>query len=394
MGWSTTADLDRFRTAAAGYLSSHAAENPLLLVATEAARKQAAPKQAGAALPAGTTTAGSGLLFGWWEPFDGAQPRGAFLHDPAVPLVIAGRAPEMAAALAATLAKMGRQVCGVDAQVEVADAFAAAWSQRARTASRVHRHCSVYRMSASASPGDGPGAGAGPRTGAGPRAGTAQGEYGQPGQGGLAGRLRVATEADRGLLADWVRAFGMETGQRIPAPEDVAGEFISYGGAFFWEAASRPKRLLDAAHYLAVPHHREIAQFGEPVLQPVAFAALSRPVADTVRISMFYTLPDRRHNGYAVALMVAVSRAALAGDTGYPADTGYPGRVPGAPSVREVVLVTDRNGTDRRISRLGYELVAQRAVLRFGPPTSPLPRLKATGPMPRLPTGPLPRLRR
>ena len=88
------------------------------------------------------------MLYGWWEPPDGSGPRGAFLHDPAVPLLIAGRAPEMAAALAGTLAKMGRPVCGVDAPVEAADAFAAAWSQRARAAIRVHRHCRVYRLTA------------------------------------------------------------------------------------------------------------------------------------------------------------------------------------------------------------------------------------------------------
>jgi len=33
-------------------------------------------------------------------------------------------------------------------------------------------------------------------------------------------------------------------------------------------------------------------------------------------------------------------------------------------------------------------------VLRFGPPTGPLPGVRTTGPMPRLPTGPLPRTRR
>ena len=90
------------------------------------------------------------MLYGWWEPPDGSGPRGAFLHDPAVPLLIAGRTPEMAAALAGTLAKMGRPVCGVDAPVEAADAFAAAWSQRSRAAIRVHRHCRVYRLTAAA----------------------------------------------------------------------------------------------------------------------------------------------------------------------------------------------------------------------------------------------------
>ena len=67
-----------------------------------------------------------------------------------MPLLISGSAPEMAAALAATLAKMGRQVSGVDAPTEAADAFAAAWSQRAGSAVRVHRHCRVYRLAAPA----------------------------------------------------------------------------------------------------------------------------------------------------------------------------------------------------------------------------------------------------
>jgi len=49
----------------------------------------------------------------------------------------------------------------------------------------------------------------------------------------------------------------------------------------------------------------------------------------------------------------------------------------------------------RRAARLGYQLVGERAVLRFGSATGPLPRLQSTTrPMPRLPTGPLPRLRR
>jgi hypothetical protein len=337
------------------------------------------------------------LLFGWWEPWDGAEPRGAFLHDPAVPLLIAGRAPEMAAALAATLAKMGCQVFGVDAPVEVADAFAAAWSQRAGTTIRVHRHSSVYRLASAAAPRrslvapvapgglDGPG---------GPGGGGSPGSHGGP-----AGRLRMVTEADRVLLAEWVRAFGMESGERIRAPQEVADELIGYGGAYLWEAANRPKRLLDAAHYLAIPHHRETAQFGEPVQQPVAFVALTRPVAGMVRLSMVYTLPDRRHNGYAAAMILTVSNAALAGSAPASARAdaaaeALASATGGVLATREIVLVTDRNGPDRRVTRLGYQLVAQRAVLRFGPPTAPLPKLKASGPMPRLPTGPLPRVRR
>jgi len=154
MGWCTTSDLDRFAAAVGGYLRSRAAENTLLLSAAQAAwqARTTQAAQVGWASSASDSRAGEGarpgVLFGWWEPPDGGDPRGAFLHDPAAPLLIAGRVPEMAAALAAALAKAGRPVSGVDAPTEAADAFAAAWSQRAHTVARVHRQCRVYRLSA------------------------------------------------------------------------------------------------------------------------------------------------------------------------------------------------------------------------------------------------------
>ena len=154
MGWCTTFDLDQFAAAAGGYLRSRAAENTLLLSAAQAAKDAKDAKDEQAARAGWRTrvagqraeAAGPVVLFGWWEPPDGGEPRGAFVHDPSVPLLIAGKAPEMGAALAATLAKMGRQVFGVDAPTEVADAFAAAWSQRAGTTVRGHRNCRVYRL--------------------------------------------------------------------------------------------------------------------------------------------------------------------------------------------------------------------------------------------------------
>jgi hypothetical protein len=136
-----------------------------------------------------------------------------------------------------------------------------------------------------------------------------------------------------------------------------------------------------------------MAQFGEPVPQPVALVTLTRPVAEIVRISMIYTLPDRRRSGYAGALTQAVSRALLR-DTG--PDDGLPGML-GHGCVREVVMITDRNRSDHWGGRFGYQLISERAVLRFGPATGAIPRVNSTNSMPRLPTGPLarlPRLRR
>jgi hypothetical protein len=329
MGWCTTSDLDSFLSAAGGYLRSRAAENSLLLSAAQAARDaqagagpapRATPSTASAASAARVTPgpAGDGLLFGWWEPPDGSDPRGAFMHDQAAPVLLSARAPETAAALAGALARTGRWVCGVDAPTGAADAFAAAWSQRSGVAVRVHRHSRVYRL-----------------------AGT------PPNQMGPAGRYRVATWADRALLVEWLRAFGAEVGELTSAPEADADDLLGYGGAAFWEAGG----------------------------QPTAMATITRPVAGTVRLNTAYTPPQWRHNGYATAVMLAVSRAALSG----PAN--------------EMVLITDRNSPERQAARLGYQLIGERAVLRFGPPTAPIPRLQ-TGPMARVrTTGPMPRLR-
>jgi hypothetical protein len=315
----------------------------------------------------------NGILFGWWEPPDGGEPRGAFVHDPPVPLLISGRAPEMGAALAATLAKIGRQVCGVDAPTEVADAFAAAWSRRGGTSVRAHRNCRVYRLAGV--PQGTPPQGTPPQ---GPlsRATPPQGMAAVPGTGGWpsaeipgpAGRLRVAAAEDQGLLADWLTAFAAEAAERISSPSDLAADLISYGGAVFWE---------------------------EPAHQPMALATLTRPVAGTVRIAAVYTLPERRRSGYATALTLAVSRAVLTGR----GPGSAPGRALGvlgamARHVNEVVMIADKNRPDRWGGRFGYQLVSERAVLRFGPVTGPMPRTQHSGAMPRLATGPLPRLPR
>jgi hypothetical protein len=351
MSWCTTSDLDRFAAAAGGYLRSTAAENILLLSAAQAARlgwrAQLASRQPG-------LSAAPGLLCGWWEPPDGGDPRGAFVHDPAAPLLISGTTPEMAAALAAALAKMGRQVSGVDAPTETADAFAAAWSQRAGASVRAHKNCRVYRLTnvPHGTPPQGmpavPGAGA----------------WLPPEMPSPVGRLRVATAEDQALLAAWLTAFATEVAERIGSPSDLAADLISYGGAVFW------------------PGH-----------QPMTLATLTRPVAGTVRIAAIYTLPEHRHSGYGTAVALAISRAVMAG-TG-PGRGNAQGVLGGASGcVNEVVMITDKNGPDRWGARFGYQLVGERAVLRFGAMTGPMPRTQSTGGMPRLPTGPLPRLPR
>jgi hypothetical protein len=384
MAWRTTFDLDRFAAAAAGYLRSRAAENTLLLSAAQAAAQagqaaRAPQRGPGSARPPGPPARAdpaAGLLLGWWEPPAGGEPRGAFLHEPGAPLLFSGRVPETAASLAATLARLGRQVIGVDAPPEAADAFAAAWSQRSGTAVRVHRHCRVYRL---LPPGAGDWGPAGP------------GGWPPPGVPSPVGRLRVAGPADLPLLATWLDAFAAETSDRTRSPRDVAAELIGYGGAVFWEVPGKPARLPGTARPPAAP------------VTPVALAALTRPVAGTVRVGMVYTPPDRRRSGYAAAVTLGVSHALLG--SAPPAapglasgDGGGADGVLGGPARRgrivEVVMITDMNRADHWGGRFGFQLAGERTVLRFGPVTGPARRLQATGPSPRLPTGPLPRLPR
>ena len=390
MGWCTTSDHDQFAAAAGGYLRSRAAENTMLVSAAATVgfgRAAQVVGQPSGPRPAGGAAVGdTEVLYGWWEPPDGSGPRGAFHHDPAVPLLIAGRTPEMAAALAGTLAKMGRHVVGVDAPVEAADAFAAAWSQRSRAAIRVHRHCRVYRLTAAAAAAGAAAVGPAGVSTAGVSTAGDPGAWPSPPSPGSAGRLRPITAADRGLLIDLLVAYGIEAGERIASPPEMADDLISYGGAVLWEVPQRTSRIKEAAHYLVSPQHRDaVQQQAEPALQPVAMAAVARPVAGTVRINIVYTMPERRRSGHAAAVTLEVSRAVLAGTV--PASA--------AEKATEVVLVANGTRSDRRAARLGYQLVDERAVLRFGPATGSLQKLQSTTrPMPRLPTGPLPRLRR
>jgi GNAT superfamily N-acetyltransferase len=256
-------------------------------------------------------------------------------------------------------------VCGVDAPTEAADAFAAAWSQRESISVQAHRMCRVFRLTADRGPFPG------------------MPSWPPPEIPVAAGRLRVAVPADHGMLADWLRVAAIESTERIAAPDEHAADLIGYGGAVFWEVPPRTP-----GRFLPIGHHRDGAQPGDPGAQPVALATLTRPAAGSVRLSLLYTAQDRRRSGYAAALIQAVSRTLL-----WEPAAGLPGLL-GRGCVREFVMITDMNRPERWGARFGFQLVGERSVLRFGPPTGSLPRAKQTGAQPRLPTGPLPRLPR
>src|SRR5215469_1292899 len=235
MGWLTTTDLGEFRRAADGYLRSRGAERTLLLRAAWNVR-------------------GEQPLFGWCESPDGAEVRGAFLHDTPSPLLLAGGVPE----LAAVLHQLRRSVSGVDATPGAADAFAAAWTQRTGQAARLHRHVNIYRL---AGPSPSPEVLRGP-----------------------VGRARPATDGDLPLLISWLRESMSETGDFSQSPDEMAKDLLCYGGAVLWE----------------VDGHS------------VALGAITRPVEESVRVELVYTPHAVRHRGFAAAVTVAAGRLALA----------------------------------------------------------------------------------
>jgi GNAT superfamily N-acetyltransferase len=143
---------------------------------------------------------------------------------------------------------------------------------------------------------------------------------------GVPGRPRRADEGDIGLLAQWRRAFGEDTGSGgwigTDTPEEHVARSLRLGtGEILWEVA------------------------GVPVAQ-----ATARPViAGVSRIGPVYTPPEQRGHGYAAAVTAAASQWAL--------DQG----------AERVLLFTDLANptTNRLYPRIGYRPVHDALEVRF-----------------------------
>jgi hypothetical protein len=272
MGWCTTRNPDEFAAAAGSYLNSRPVDNTLLLAALDDLSDPA------------------DALFGWLDRDGGIH--GAFIHLPPRPVVTSGIAPEAAAALTDTLARLSVPVRGIDAPGPAAEAFATAWRQRTGQPGRVRSHSRVYRLTAA-----------------------------MPDPQGEPGQVRSATGADRAVVADWLAEFGREVGDLTGTPSSTADDLLRRGGVLLLET---------------------------PEAGPVAMAVLTPPMGGAVRVTSLYTPRERRHRGYASAVLAAACRTAGAS---------------------EVLLITDAssamNGNLRK--RLGVEPVADRLTLFFSP---------------------------
>ncbi|WP_055569212.1 GNAT family N-acetyltransferase [Streptomyces atriruber] len=280
--WQLTTDLDGFLDRAGEFLHSEPALHTVVLGVAETLRVR------------GLRTYGDGApLFGTYADADGAV-RGAFVRTPPRRVALGPVAPEAAAALARQLAEAGPDLPGVASEQATAEAFARAWEEHTGAAVTLGRRQRLYRLGTLTPPGPAP-----------------------------AGRARVATAADRGLLARWHEEFGEAVGERsVIEPGEWADSRIAYGGATLWE---------------------------DPEGTPVALAGATRRVAGQVRVTPVYTPAAFRGRGYGGAATVAVTRAAV--------DAG----------ASEVLLFTDlANPTSNGLyQRIGYRPAGDHAQWDF-----------------------------
>ncbi|GAA3109399.1 GNAT family N-acetyltransferase [Streptomyces rectiviolaceus] len=292
-GWQLTSDLDEFHSRAAAFLHSAPALHTALLSVTDMLRTRGLHVYGEEDPLFGIRTDGDGA-HGDGAHGDGAV-SGAFVWTPPhflalSPLTDDGAADE----LAGVLADAGLEPPGVGAESATAATFATAWQRRTNATATVSFPQRLYRLGTLTPPEHSP-----------------------------AGGARVATVADRALLARWHGEFHEAIGEKGAMD---AGEWadarIAYGGATLWEA---------------------------PDGTPVAMAGNTRQVAGQVRIAPVYTPTGLRGRGYAGAVTVAVSRAAL------------------ATSADEVLLFTDVDNltSNELYQRIGFRPVRDFTQYRF-----------------------------
>lgn len=230
-------------------------------------------------------------LFGWWRPEAGAV-LSAFLHTPPYSALLTRLPPDSARPLAGQLAARSRQLPGVNAEQDDATAFAAAWRDLTGARAQQFRRSRLFRLAGLVPPVPHP-----------------------------PGAARVAAAADHDLLQSWSAAFAAEVGNTVGSIPGAIADRLNYGGLTLWEAGG----------------------------QAVSMAGNTRPAAGVVRLGPVYTPPELRERGYAAAVTVAVSQAAL--------EVG----------AQHVVLFTDlANPTSNALyQRLGYRPVEDRVELSF-----------------------------
>jgi GNAT superfamily N-acetyltransferase len=243
MDWTFTQNVEEFIAVAGGFLSLRPAENTIELGAADAVRRR------------GRAAFGAGApLFGWWR-HAGGPVESTFLHTPPYPgLLTSGAHEDSVRPLAEGLARLGRQLPGINAAETAAMAFSAAWQRLTGADTQVRLRSRLYRLGELQSPAPAP-----------------------------SGAARVAVAADAELLEAWFDAFSRELAGVAPPIPGAVADRIGYGGLTLWEKDG----------------------------VPVSLAGRTRPADGTVRVGPVYTPPEHRRRGYGAVITAAVSRAAL-----------------------------------------------------------------------------------
>jgi GNAT superfamily N-acetyltransferase len=251
MTWKLTEDVVEFLTAAGDFLRSRAAENTVILTATETIRARGA-----------TAFGPDDPLFGWWAA-PGGPVTAAFMHTPPYGLALTTMPAKVAEALAGTLADRGRYLPWVTGDADVSSSFAAAWELRTGQPARVGRRMRLFRLGRLLPPDPAP-----------------------------PGRARIAAPADSGLLLDWLEAFRQEADPSAePVAERLVADRLSYGGLTLWETGDGPVSLAGVTRAVAgqarigsvyTPPERRGRGFGGAVTAAVSQAARNAGVAEVL----------------------------------------------------------------------------------------------------------------
>ncbi|MEV6566113.1 GNAT family N-acetyltransferase [Streptomyces kronopolitis] len=204
--------------------------------------------------------------------------------------------PERADALAAQLAVLGHALPYVSADHATATAFAEAWRRHAGATPTLRDRLRLYRLGTLTPPAPHP-----------------------------EGRGRLVGERDREHLMHWIREFTTDVGETVTVDAGSwAGTRFADKHFTFWETRDGT---------------------------PVSMAGSTSRVGGMVRVDPVYTPAHLRGRGYAGAVTVEVSRAALAA------------------GATDVVLYADpANPTSNALyQRIGYRPIADWAVYDFAP---------------------------
>ena len=220
----------------------------------------------------------------------GPEPGLALHADPAQPLALSALSARAAVALADALARDGMRLPAVSGEAVAAAAFAGRWTELHDRAAVVDLGQRLYEL----------------------------GELTAP--SGVPGHLRVATVADRPVLASWVREFSLETGHAGADVDATVTWRLATSAFSVWEHAGELRSM----------------------------AALTPPVAGVARVQAVFTPVHERGQGWAGACVAALSARARADS-------------------HRCVLYTDlANRTSNALyRRLGYRAIAECLRYRF-----------------------------